>query len=385
MAVPWILVVALALAAALLVWWRRREGFEDEEPKGVPAVTEPLRPSRFKSHGRTHYFQMPPKQPRGLLVVMPGCARWGPGFWPHDKRECPECAGLTEDVCHTAQALARGYAILVAWPVDRAFPGQYCWSAKDDFPSLVEVLRAFVKSQPGLKDKPIYAMGASSGGSVALRLPGKAAAAGLRISGVLAEVATKLEVPDIVRELRGGQYPPIVWVTMGANPTEIQRGRQRAREYRKYGPAADVTSAPKPITPSYFADRHPRITAQQSADLVEGLKRAGVLRQDGTFATDPKKNKAWPAKLRREVPWLAGADQAVFALAPTKKSAILQAMLVAQANHEHVCDYLTAALAWFEEDGRPAFEGMVARHGVDKPSRLSVVAPPGPPAEKIEA
>lgn len=359
-----IIILLVVVAAAVVIALRLRSGRRNEAfVLGEDAMK--LAPSRFKSHGRTHYYQMPPGgAPKGLLFVTPGCARWGPGFWPRSK-SCPECVGLPEDVCHSAQALLRGYAIFVAWPVDRAFPGQYCWSAKDDYPSLVQILREFLASQPSLKGKPIYAMGASSGGSMALRLPGKARAAGLRIDGVVAEVATKAEVSDIVQGLSGGKYPPIVWVTMGGNRTEVNRGRQRARDYAKYGPSAVAVSQPKPVTDTFFSDRMAGITEQQSAQLTAAMKRAGLLRQDGTFAKDPKKDKAWTGAIKRELPWVSA-----FPLGPVKKSAILQALMLAQSNHEHVCEFLTAALAWFEQGGRGSFDDMVARHAVAKPASL---------------
>lgn len=324
----------------------------------------------FQSQGRKHMYQMPQGTPKGLLFVTPGCARWGPGFWPHDPKACPECVGLTEDVCHTKQALARGYAILVAWPVDRAFPGQYCWSSKDDVPSVVKVLEEFVAAK-GLAGKPIVTMGASSGGSIALKMPGlvkKYGSRGLRVTGVLSEVSTTVTPADMVKAGMTAPYPAVVWVTM-SRPDEIGRAKQHVAEYRKYGPAAHVVSPARPVTPSYLSDRHPQISPAQSAELVAGLKQIGVLRADGSFGTDIKKDKSWPAKLKSAVPWLA-SDPVVYALSPTKKSAILQALNVAQSKHEHVCDYLTAALIWFENQGRGSFDDLVDKYRVSKPAAL---------------
>ena len=339
-----------------------------------------LVPKKFASQGRTHYYQIP-SDPKGLLLVLPGCARWGPGFWPHDKARCPECVGLTEDVSHTKQALARGYAVLVAWPVDRAFPGQYCWSAKDDGDSLVAVLEDFV-ARNNLGGKPIYVMGASSGGSVALRMPSllEWKRSKLTVSGVLAEVSTKLEVSEMVRDMK--YYPPVAWIAMGDNPGEIANAKKRVSDYSRFGPAAMTVSPVRPVTDDYFSDRHPRITPTQSKELVAAMTAIGLLRPDGTFVYDFKKNKAWVKQLQQRVPWLKTSP--AYALGPTKSSAILQAMLVARAQHEHVSDFLTATLMWFESGGKASFDALVKQYRVMKPALLTMTrqapgAPPGPP------
>lgn len=363
-----VVVLAAVLAAVAVVlasprWSRPASANETSTNTG-------LAPQLFNSQGRKHYYQMPQGTPKGLLFVTPGCARWGPGFWPHDPSRCKECVGLTEDVCHTKQALARGYAIFVAWPVDRAFPGQYCWSSKDDVPSVVKVLEEFVGAK-GLAGKPIYTMGASSGGSIALKMPGyvRQYAKNLKISGVLAEVSTTVTPADMIKNGLKAPFPPIVWITMSASD-EIARARGHVAEYRKYGPAATIVSPPRPITPTYFSDRHPQISAKQSADLVAGLKQVGVIGNDGAVVIDLKKDKSWVGRLKKAVPWLAG-DPVLGALSPTKKSAILQALNVAKSKHEHVCDYLTAAFAWFENDGRGSFDDMVAKYKISKPAALT--------------
>lgn len=343
-------------------------------------TNEGLKPSKFKSQGRTHYYQLPQGSPVGVLFVLPGCARWGPGFWPYDKASCPECVGLTEDVSHAKQALAAGYAILVGWPVDRAFPGQYCWT-KDDHDTVGAILEDFVAAF-SLKGKPIVVMGASSGGSVAQRLPALLAwkKSSLVVSGVLAEVATKLDVPDMVKGT--SHHPPRVWVAMGANPGEIANAKRRVADYSAFGPAAMVVSPVRPVTDDYFSNRHPQITPEQSRELVGAMKRIGLLKDNGTFAIDFKKDKTWVKKLQQQVPWLRSSP--AYALTPTKGSAILQAMLLARAQHEHVSDYLTAALKWFEAGGAGSFDAFVKQYRVTRPAALTMTrrapgAPPGPP------
>jgi hypothetical protein len=282
--------------------------------------------------------------------------------------------GLPEDVCHARQALAAGLAVLVVWPVDRAFPGQYCWSAKDDGRHIVRVLEEFVAAHPPLADSPVYALGASSGGSVALKLPGFLAAfgtKGLRLKGVVAEVSSKTPVQDIVDGVAPRDLPPVVWVAMGNNPGEIANVKARVAEYGRVGArAAMVVSPPRPVSPTFFSDRHAQITPEVSAAIVEAMKRTGLVDARGRVARDLRKDRAWAPQLQRELqarmPWMAGDP--LYALRPTKASPLLQALGVADARHEHVCDYLTAALEWFQRGG--SFEELVAARAVGRPADL---------------
>ena len=339
-------------------------------PTKTPASTNAgLAPQKYRAEGRTHYYQIP-VDPRGTLFVLPGCARWGPGFWPYDKTACPECVGLTEDVAHTKQALARGYAILVGWPVDLANPGQLCWSAKDDGPTVTTILEGFVQKH-GLAKKPVYVLGASSGGSVSLRLSAMLVAkkSPLRISGVLAEVSTRMGVDDAVRGLK--TFPPIAWISLGT-PKEIQAVKDHAALYtKKYGPGAHATALRRPITPSYFSDRHPGISPEKSAALAKAMREVGLVRADGLFAYDFKEKKVWVGQLHAKLPWLKH-DPAFASLGSVKHSAIMQAMLLAYGGHEHVCDFLTAALMWFEQGGKPDFAALASRFRVVKPSALTM-------------
>lgn len=347
------------------------DGFAPVPPPPPPPPSDTnagLRPGQFKSQGRTHYYQLPAGEAKGTLVVLPGCARWGPGFWPYDAKGCTTCAGLTEDVAHTKQALARGYAIFVPWPIDRSYPGQYCWGAKDDGPTLPKIISEFL-AQNKLSSKPVFAMGASSGGSVALKLQAllESAQVPFKLSGVIALVSTNLDVKDYAP--RQKHSPPTAWITL-SYPNEIKQGQANVAAYKKYAPSGFAMSDVKPVVPTYFSDRHPQITPVQSAEIVAGLKSIKLLGPDGIFLVDLKKNKGWAPKLYAAVPWLKKSP--VYALGPTKKSAIQQAMLVAQAGHEHVCDYLTAALMWLESGGKGNFEDLAKKYRVVKPSKLTM-------------
>lgn len=345
-------------------------GFAAASPVGAGYHREPLTapaantntnagmvPKTVQIGGRTHYYQIP-ANPRGTLVVLPGCSRTGYGFWPFGAGGCAECAGLTEDVAHTKQALARGYAVVVFTAAGKAL----CWGADTDAKFLQTAIPEFLNRNAQLKNKPIVVMGASSGGGLMLRSLGSM---GVRFSGVIALVATKREVREF--DLKA-PHPPIVWVTM-SEPREIAAAKDRVAQYKKYAPAAMASAAAHKVTDSFFSDRHPLITPQQSAQMAAQLRKMGVVGADGRILQDPKANRAWLTKLQQALPFLKTKD---FQVAPIQKAALLQAMLVAWSKHDHVCDYLTASLIWFEKAGKPNFDELARKYRVVRPAALTM-------------
>jgi len=317
-----------------------------------------LRPAKVAINGRTHYYQIP-ATPRGTLFVFPGCTRTGYGYWPYGAGGCQECAGMPEDVSAAKQALARGYAIVVFTAGGKSL----CWTTATDGKFIRTAIPQFLAKHPELKGKPVYVTGASSGGGLMQRNLGSL---GVPIDGVIAVVATSTDVPDLVRGLRGQKPPPIVWITM-AQAKEISTAKDHVAKYKRYAPAAMASVAERKITPSYFSDRHPLITPQQSAQMAAKLRELGVIKADGTLAGDPKKNRAWLRKLS-ELPFLKNKN---FPVAPFQKAVLLQAVMVAQARHEHVADYMTAALMWLESKGKTDFGALASKYRVVKPAALT--------------
>jgi len=98
------------------------------------------------------------------------------------------------------------------------------------------------------------------------------------------------------------------------------------------------------------------------------LRALGMISRNGTLLQDPKARRGWLIRLRQALPFLRTPD---FLPAPTPKAPLLQAMLVAQARHDHVCDYLTAALMWLEQGGKVDFGALARRYRVVKPAALT--------------
>lgn len=323
-----------------------------------------LQPAKFALFGRTHYYQVPPA-PKGTMVFLPGCARAATGFWPPSP-QAPECTGFPEDVSHAIQALMAGYALLVPTPQNP----NLCFSASDgDFEKLIPIIERFW-ALTGLKAKPLFMGGASAGGSVAVRFPAFAKGK-LKIDGMLLEVSTNQS------PLSGGKpvpdYPPTVWVCMERDAESQREAKEHAAGLTraKVG-AAVVVSPARKVTDTYFSDRMVSVTAAQSKKVVQGLRAISLVDAAGNLKSNPKDNMAaWMKQLKPHLP--AGQP---FTLGTVRKSPLFQALAVAYAGHEHVADYTTAAIKFFEADGQADMKALVARHAVPVPTKLCGCCPP---------
>ncbi|KAL4448029.1 hypothetical protein ABPG75_005248 [Micractinium tetrahymenae] len=334
-----------------------------------------LRPTRLEAYGQTHYYQLA-EDPVGTLVWFHGCARPAKGFFPYDPKYCSECIGLPEDVSHTKQALARGYALLALDPNSR----DLCWSSSakgsyvNDQPDVIATVSQFLRDQ-GLEGKPLFFAGASSGGTIALKLPPTLFAQNsrLRVDGIIAEVSSGGGTPadfgaaDSQGRLKWPDYPPTFFVTMERD-TGGQREAQGIADFfnSKGIPSAMVVSPKRTVAPTYFSDRSPVISPEQSTRIVAALKDIGLVDREGQLQGNPhdynkvQTSKAWkwPTKLKQALPWL-GTGPLDLTL---RNGHIFQALGVAYAGHEHVSDYMTVGLAFLESRGRPGLQTLLKQY-----------------------
>jgi hypothetical protein len=279
-----------------------------------------LKPKEFVHGGRTHVYQIP-EDPKGVVVMFPGCARTAYGFWPKGGKYL----GFPEDVSATKQVLLQKYAMLVLTPQDTR---TYCWSAKTDSASAKAAIDAF-KHITGLTKT--YVMGASSGGGLAFRQ-----ATYFGAHGVVAIVSTRSTTPR-----KGGV--PVVYVTL-ARADERAAAKALVHEAGELGVRATAVYEDKRvIDPGYFARYFP-VTTNQSKQLHDVLVKAKVINEHGTFLRDPKPpgSPSWPA-LASELPWLSKVSGSTF-----RTSGVWQSLLVAYGGHEHTGEHVGAAIEWLD-------------------------------------
>ena len=330
-----------------------------------PAISKDygtLKPQRLQMFGRTHLYQVP-ENPVGTFAFFHGCGRTAQGFWPYHPDHAPDCYGLPEDVSHAKQALRRGYAMVALTPNEKSG----CWSmAAQDGPQATEMLEKILKSN-NLLDKPLYVAGASSGAGFAIRLQAyfEKVNSVLRVSGVMSEVNTNISPLDSRGQLNARNFPPVVWVVLEGDVKSVREAKDYvAAVTKKNKPAATVVGPIRTITPDYFAERIPSFSKSQSQELAAAMRKVGLINEQGKFKIDPSQG-GWRSDLRKHIP----ANDRQYTL-DFRKSAILQSLLVAYAYHEHVSDYTTAALIWFEKDGKPQFSDLAEQYKVTNPNAL---------------
>ena len=326
--------------------------------------------SKTTINGRVAYYQIP-SNPKGLVAVFPGCERTGVGFWPNSSG-CRECTGLTEDVATTKQCLARGYGVVVFTSKGPSL----CWQDKSDGAYVkAGPVGTFVKQHKELSGKPVYVWGASSGGGMML---GNLGYMGVPIAGVISVVATSHGASKISPGLKGMKPPPIVWITMSRS-SEKASAASNVAGWKKYAPAGMASVEVRPVTDTFFSDRDSRLTPSQSAQITAQLKKLGLIDSSGKVVKDLKAGgHSWVSSVYAAVPSLKTALPGSSPTAWTG-SPLLQELFVAQAGHEHVTDYTTAALMWFESGATGDFSQFATKYAVKYPALLTSTLQSGEP------
>lgn len=140
-----------------------------------------------------------------------GCNHAATDFFPRSRR-CPKCAGLPEETALAGKALERGYVVVAVSSAGR------CWGGAADGARVKRAIDAVVAKNVDLPGKPVFAFGASSGGTFVGFLPFVTA-----VDGVIAQISS-VHVPkladkaSLAEELRAqggrGDFPPIVFSHM---------------------------------------------------------------------------------------------------------------------------------------------------------------------------
>ncbi|KAI7842763.1 hypothetical protein COHA_003511 [Chlorella ohadii] len=281
------------------------------------------------------------------MVLIHGCGPGSKAFFPADPVHCPECQGFPEYLAQTKQALARGYHVLALQASNEA---SGCWSSttnngnQDDRIMVVDTVQQFLANH-SMAGKPVYFQGYSSGGTMSLKLPRYILDEGkdLRIDGIIPTDAAprggfNAEGSD-GKLKKGLDYPPVIYVAMQAGGSRERAPAQIEFLRNNDVPADLIVSYPRQVTPTFFSDRVPTISPEQSQELVAALTQLGGL--NATGYTVPG---VWvlPTAVQ-QLPWLA--DGLV-------QGAVVQQLRIAAGDHENMGEFTGAALAWLESGGK---------------------------------
>lgn len=303
-----------------------------------------MTPIRGELLGRTFYFEIP-HNPVGVLFMAHGCVHDAADFWPASKA-CPECSGLPEEVAHTKQALARGYAVLAVDSSNRD-PMNRCYSYPVDKWGVKYIIENWTR-QYNLQALPVFGLGISAGASFVLRLPKIT-----RVNGIVSEVLGATYETFPVENL-GGTYPPTIFIDMMRDRTMSQRITQSMLKLREWNVStARIAIDPRPVPHSFFSDRSEFIPFGLSRMIVNGLHRIGMLDAQGYVTQDPRyTTKPWRDELAATLGQAVLGPEDGSITGPASDWALIsEQMNVAFANHEIIGDHLTASLAWLESGG----------------------------------
>ncbi len=286
-------------------------------------------------------WQLPPREPRGLILLAHGCHHGAPDFWPHSP-SCPACIGLPEERMIVGAVITRGWAAIALSSADRH--DHRCWEFEVDGPRAVRALAAFRRAH-GLSQKPIAALGASSGGAFVLQL-----AADMPLTAIVPQIMAI--PPHMLRPHaeggkggRGAVFPPTLFVHMGRDERTAERVRRCINHLHASGSrAAEIVCSPLPITPHFFSSRITGLAPADSKEMFAAFRANGLLLDDGHLRDDPRRSR-WREVVQASsvAPRLPGVAPGVADSLEPDRSAISEVCHVPTPSYSHPTDVHTLA------------------------------------------
>ena len=270
-------------------------------------------------------------KPRGVLLALHGCKHSAKDFFANNTK-CTECRGLAQEMAITRTALSRRFVVIAISSFGT------CWSRDVDGPRVDEVLETFF-SDDALKDLPLYAFGASSGGSFVSELPLITHAA--QIAGLIIQIAPGPRLSEMTPTSDLARYPPTVFSHMPRDERTAEFVTASIEDLRFAGvKVLESKLNPRAITPQYFyKESFGKISTTESEALRGSLKSFNLIDKDDLLTEDPRAFDAI------HVDMLATHAPAWDTMLPDM-SDVRELLNVAHATHELSAQDFAANLAW---------------------------------------
>ena len=270
-------------------------------------------------------------KPRGVLLALHGCKHSAKDFFANNTK-CTECRGLAQEMAITRTALSRRFVVIAISSFGT------CWSRDVDGPRVDEVLETFF-SDDALKDLPLYAFGASSGGSFVSELPFITHAA--QIAGLIIQIAPGPRLSEMTPTSDLARYPPTVFSHMPRDERTAEFVKMSIEDLRFAGvKVLESKLNPRAITPQYFyRESFGKIKTTESEALRGSLKSFNLIDKDDLLTEDPRAFDAI------HVDMLATHAPAWDTMLPDM-SDVRELLNVAHATHELSAQDFAANLAW---------------------------------------
>lgn len=260
------LVIGDASVAYVAKGWNAERRLVGEEK--IEAIWEG--PAKEDESGELHAAQ-----PEGALLVLHGCHHSAKDYFANNAK-CTECKGLPQEMMVTRTALNHGYVVIAISSFGT------CWSAEIDGPRVGEVLKAFY-NETALSNLPLYAFGASSGGSFVGMLP--TILPHRTLSGLIVQISPVAVTGD---ELKG--YPPTVFSHMPRDERTAEFIAKNIEQFKKAGVTTiESRLKPRAIDAEYFYhESFGKITQDESAAMLNTLSTFNLVDDDGYLTDDPR-------------------------------------------------------------------------------------------------
>lgn len=352
--IPLGLLVAVIALATFFVSRARERG--NDVPRGAENYSTGLGVQIHdvgnRGHGNEYLYEMPSGSPRGVMLLLHGCAHTALGFW-YRSNACHECIGLDAGVRWKNEALARGY---IALAVSSFNTKSKCWMGLEDglaggrgrdFDNVKEALDAVVDAVAASGDSDgakrarerVIAYGISSGGKFVSALPIAKNGAGKGVIAIVSNVTPAIK--EAIAE-RGAQYPPIAFIHMSRNARDMKKITANLSALKRAGvPGREWIVEPRAFTGEFCARKLPKLGRENCDEFVGKLREGGFLNPED-FIKKPPRRSGWQE--------IAGPTAALIGdnLQDFDASPLAAAMNVAWAFHEMTSEFMGDALDWLE-------------------------------------
>ena len=334
-------VVAAALCSSVALCWQFLK-LHSLRPSG--GTLEVLR-------GTEITWQKPPLFVKAVLFVAHGCGHSALDFFDRSKT-CQQCIGLPEEKAVVKHALEAGFLVIAASSKDRA--GTRCWSVKtpgqddDDGAAVRRAIHTIVERELPRQKLPLFAFGASSGGSFVQTLPLYAP----EMVAVVAQIAPGLTVISPEGFRMPPSKTPTAFSHMPRDASTAKKIRGAVKTLKQLHIATEEWEAhPLPVPDTFFAERIEAVQGDQSMALVQALRKGGIIDLNTEMLrTDPRDGR-WRHALRND----PAASQVIAELGDSlvaDESPIAEELNVAWATHELSAAHMPQILAWLMMQGK---------------------------------
>lgn len=311
----------------------------------VTAYIQQSSGGRFQTFEGVQMVLEMPTNPTAVLLLFHGCQHSSTDWWPKSDG-CPACTGLSEEVRIQEAALVEGFAVVAL--SSQARTGNQCWDTgwppeeSADIPKVIWAVQALTK-QEGWAELPLYALGASSGGALALLL-----ALRMPLQGVCCQImsvpASILQNQPTDESGKTWKFPPTAAIHMAKDKRTSKGVREMFAELTKQRVSVfEMLVQPQPLTPGFLANRTKDISHAVSAAIHSTLQKAGMLDSEGFLLQDPRQtSEQWQSLLHQHV---AATKQMNL---KHDESSIHEELNLAWAGHELVSDNISSVFEFFQ-------------------------------------